>query len=143
MMKKLTAILLALAMLLSLSTAFAWSCPSCGSDNGGKFCTECGAKKPEDVICPNCGTNYGESGPKFCMECGTKLGEAAPAPTATPAPEEQEDLDVLLYPNDGRLSLIWAADGETEYRIHFFPKWHDRIEEDMTAENLSFGLVCV
>ena len=162
MMKKLTALLLALAMLLGVTTAFAWNCPNCGNEMGGKFCTECGTKKPADVICPNCGTNYGESGPKFCMECGTKLSEAAlaatatptatPAPTAAPTatptvtpaptaePEEEKASEVIMYPNDGRLSLIWDAEVGMEYRIHFFPKWHDSIEEDRTEWNLSFGL---
>ncbi len=48
-----------------------WTCPTCGkSDNTGKFCSECGTKKPEDQswFCPECGhKNTG----KFCPECGT------------------------------------------------------------------------
>ncbi len=140
MMKKLTALLLALTMLLSMTTAFAWSCPSCGSDNGGKFCTECGTKKPEDVICPSCGTNYGDAAPKFCMECGTKLGEAAvptAAPTATPAPAEEEPA-FYFYLHEGRVYVLWDADGTTEYRVHYFPKHHDDVRLDMTEANLAF-----
>ena len=47
-----------------------WTCPTCGKQVFGKFCTECGTKKPEDGwTCPNCGkVNKG----KFCAECGTK-----------------------------------------------------------------------
>ena len=38
----------------------------CGNNNSGKFCTECGTKKPEDWVC-SCGNrNKG----KFCTECG-------------------------------------------------------------------------
>ena len=52
-----------------------WECPSCHAKVSGKFCPECGAKKPEDGWeCPNCKkVNKG----KFCTECGTKkpLGE--------------------------------------------------------------------
>ena len=46
-----------------------WKC-SCGATNTGKFCVECGNKKPEanGWTC-SCGTvNKG----KFCMECGSK-----------------------------------------------------------------------
>ena len=52
-----------------------WTCPTCGKQVFGKFCTECGAKKPEDGwTCPTCGkVNKG----KFCAECGTKKPEAA------------------------------------------------------------------
>ena len=77
MIKKLTALMLVLTMLLSLSTAFAWSCPSCGSDNGGKFCTECGTKKPEAPAarCPKCGFTPEDPAnpPKFCPECGSRF----------------------------------------------------------------------
>ena len=116
MMKKLTALLLALALLLSMTTAFAWSCPSCGSDNGGKFCTECGTQKPEDVICPSCGTNYGNAAPKFCTECGQKLGAAAPAataaPTATPAPAaapaaEEPVITYATQLDNGTIGFMW------------------------------------
>lgn len=56
-----------------------WTC-SCGKVNTGKFCNECGAKKPEPKPSGNtwtcaCGTvNTG----KFCNECGAKK-PAAPA----------------------------------------------------------------
>ena len=42
-----------------------WQC-ACGNNNSGKFCTECGTKKPEGWVC-SCGNiNKG----KFCTECG-------------------------------------------------------------------------
>lgn len=42
-----------------------WQC-ACGNSNLGKFCTECGTKKPEDWVCSCGNTNKG----KFCTECG-------------------------------------------------------------------------
>lgn len=53
-----------------------WTC-SCGATgNTGKFCMECGAKKPEaDGWTCSCGTvNKG----KFCMECGSKKPAGEP-----------------------------------------------------------------
>ena len=43
-----------------------WQCV-CGNNNSGRFCTECGTKKPEDWVCSCGNTNKG----KFCTECGT------------------------------------------------------------------------
>lgn len=47
-----------------------WVC-SCGTENMGKFCMDCGNPKPEPWTC-TCGVvNKG----KFCMECGRKKGQ--------------------------------------------------------------------
>ena len=60
--------------------ANSWACPACGATATGKFCPECGAKKPEPKpvdgwICPGCGAvNKG----KFCAECGAKKPAGIP-----------------------------------------------------------------
>ncbi len=76
-----------------------WKC-ACGSVNTGKFCPNCGGKKPEEIpagfwkcscgnvnsgkFCPNCGSKKPQNGYdckcgyhsdevfKFCPNCGTK-----------------------------------------------------------------------
>lgn len=55
--------------------AAGWKC-SCGAVATGKFCPECGAKKPEaDGWTCSCGTvNKG----RFCSECGAKKPEGEP-----------------------------------------------------------------
>ena len=57
------------------AAADSWKC-ACGATATGKFCPECGAKKPEPASswkCPKCGASV--TG-KFCPECGTKKPEA-------------------------------------------------------------------
>lgn len=54
-------------------SADGWTC-ACGAVNSGKFCSECGTKKPEAPkkrFCTNCGSELGDNA-KFCPECGTK-----------------------------------------------------------------------
>jgi membrane protease subunit (stomatin/prohibitin family) len=53
-----------------------WKC-SCGATNTGKFCTECGAKKPADVLGWTCSCGAVNKG-KFCMECGARKPAGAP-----------------------------------------------------------------
>ncbi|MBQ8896135.1 MAG: SPFH domain-containing protein [Clostridia bacterium] len=50
-----------------------WKC-ACGAENTGKFCTECGAKKPAEC-CEKCGYKFEDPAnlPKFCPECGDKV----------------------------------------------------------------------
>ena len=51
----------------------AWTC-SCGSKNTGRFCPNCGSKKPDAPaawFCPECG-NKNTAETRFCPECGTK-----------------------------------------------------------------------
>ncbi len=55
-----------------------WKC-SCGTENDGNFCKECGKAKPkeekkEENICPKCKTKVEETD-KFCPECGQKIRE--------------------------------------------------------------------
>ena len=54
-----------------------WKCV-CGNVNKGKFCSECGNKKPEDAPlyrCDKCGWQPEDpkNPPKFCPECGDKF----------------------------------------------------------------------
>lgn len=59
--------------------AAGWTC-SCGSLNKGRFCPNCGAKKPEGVPlyqCDKCGWQPEDPAhpPRFCPECGDPFDE--------------------------------------------------------------------
>ena len=87
------------------ATNGAWTCEECGkAGNTGKFCSDCGAKKPgaeaakpapkaNAWTCEECG-KAGNTG-KFCDDCGAKMPvagaapaveEERPAPKAAPKP---------------------------------------------------------
>ena len=56
-----------------------WTC-GCGTVNQGKFCTECGAKKPAGAPvyrCDKCGWMPEDPSrpPRFCPECGDVFDE--------------------------------------------------------------------
>ena len=82
--KKAISLMLTLVLILCSTGAFAegdeWTCPGCGANNTTSFCTKCGAKKPEEIICPDCGTKYPmDSDAVFCGNCGAKLQPSTPA----------------------------------------------------------------
>ena len=57
-----------------------WTC-SCGSINQGKFCSDCGSKKPGAAPvyrCDKCGWQPADphNPPKFCQECGDPFNDA-------------------------------------------------------------------
>ena len=53
-----------------------WKC-SCGATATGKFCPECGAKKPEDTDGWTCSCGTVNKG-KFCQNCGAKKPAGVP-----------------------------------------------------------------
>lgn len=87
-MKKIVSAVLVCALLCQAAFALAgagegWICPKCETSNAGKFCTECGEKKPG--ACPSCQTPLpGGSNFKFCPSCGASLAGSQEAPAAAP-----------------------------------------------------------
>ena len=60
----------------SASPASGWRC-SCGATATGKFCPECGAKKPEPSAGWTCACGSVNQG-KFCSECGARKPAGVP-----------------------------------------------------------------
>lgn len=58
------------------ASADTWTC-TCGANNTGKFCIECGVKKPEAPVGWTCACGAVNKG-KFCPECGAKKPADAP-----------------------------------------------------------------
>ena len=54
-------------------SAGGWKC-ACGQENTGKFCSECGTKRPQ-IRCDKCGwePENPAKAPKFCPECGDPI----------------------------------------------------------------------
>ena len=55
----------------STAAADGWQC-ACGAVVTGNFCSNCGAKKPQNTFCSNCGKEAPQ-GANFCSGCGNKL----------------------------------------------------------------------
>ena len=53
-----------------------WKC-ACGTENSSKFCVECGKPKPSSYRCDKCGYEPKNitTPPKFCTECGDVFDE--------------------------------------------------------------------
>lgn len=69
----------ATAAAAAATAADGWTC-SCGTTNTGKFCANCGSRKPEDKPAEDgwaCSCGAVNKG-KFCAECGSKKPEGAP-----------------------------------------------------------------
>lgn len=51
-----------------------WKC-SCGSENTGNFCSNCGKPRPKALKCASCGyePDPADPAPKFCPECGKPM----------------------------------------------------------------------
>lgn len=67
-------------------------CKKCGTElaPNTKFCTKCGNKLAEGAVCKNCGTELAPN-TKFCTKCGHRVEEeipATPAEPVSPVPSE-------------------------------------------------------
>lgn len=77
-MKKIGCLFLAmLFLLLCCGAGMAediWICPSCYAQNTMLYCTRCGTRRPDDIVCPSCGTHYlFNSRAIYCGACGNLL----------------------------------------------------------------------
>lgn len=57
-----------------------WICPSCSTQNTGRFCQSCGGQKPAQTSgfrCDKCGwvPENGVTPPRFCPQCGDPFNE--------------------------------------------------------------------
>lgn len=60
------------------------TCPRCGAEASGRFCSTCGAALG-GATCPSCGAAL-SPGAKFCHACGAVVGAPAGMPGLSPTP---------------------------------------------------------
>ena len=103
------------------TTSAGWTCSECGTTgNTGKFCEECGAKRPEGKgnagwTCPECGKT-GNTG-KFCDDCGARKSDVA-SPTTEEVKSDFVRGSVVLFQDDfkneqvGEFPSKWDIQGD-------------------------------
>lgn len=126
---------LALAMMLLTATAFAWTCPGCGTENSSNFCGECGTKKPAEPRCPGCNLLLENADYRFCPECGTALTDQAPVPAAPEAEETVLEFLSSEITAIGSTKFTWSDTGNAPYTFSYLAKY----SEDMTADEGLYG----
>ena len=164
-----TLFLLTLMLLLTMSTALAWSCPNCAAENSFNFCSQCGTKRPPAKC--ECGFELVNSY-RFCPNCGRTVTDAASAATATPKPTAKATISLTPTPKptakptvrptatpkptntpdpspsitsvksngDGTHTVRWNAnDTKGPYRISYMQKFSDSYFTDYIDED-SLGL---
>ena len=61
------------------------TCPACGKNASGRFCSHCGSPLDKKVACAECGNEL-PPGARFCNHCGAPRSDAAAPPAAAAEP---------------------------------------------------------
>jgi len=94
-------------------------CPKCGSDEGGKFCSKCGAevrKKAGGAKCSKCGKGL-EPGAMFCAECGEPTGHRPPKGAGAYLPWILSGLALVAF----AVALTMFIQGQAASRVGDMP----------------------
>lgn len=109
-----------------------WTC-GCGSENTGKFCPECGAAKPEsNEWTCTCGT---VNMGKFCPECGSAKPAAASAASSL----------TLAYDGDVPVDFLLLKNGQPRLAILLCPKskYNNKPFRNTIANCDAIGIPCL
>jgi len=126
----------------SRSSTGVWTCPNCGqSGNTGKFCGECGTKRPDPVgpwTCPSCG-HSGNKG-KFCEDCGEPRDKKENKPSGLASGKEDKPLPVTKKTVSKKSALKKTGtapvpkQGEKNATINSVKADHDAILDELEGD---------